>query len=64
MVLVGKVLVAGLMEPNGTSGWLLNFIRLLHFASSNEEIGEIMLLLVDLVFFAPLSEILFDRTLL
>ena len=40
---------------------MLSFIRLLYFASSNEEIGEIMLQLVD---FAPLSEILFNRTLL
>ena len=43
----------------------MNFIRLLNFVSSVEEIDEIMLLLVeDLVFFAPLSKVFFDRTLL
>ena len=43
---------------------LLNFIRLSNFVSSVEEINKIMLCLVDLVLFALLSEIFFDRTLL
>ena len=42
----------------------MNFIRLFNFVSSVEEIDEIMLRLVDdFVFFAPLSKVLFDRTL-
>ena len=43
----------------------MNFISLFNFVSSVEEIDEIMLCLVDdVVFFAPLSKVFFDRTLL
>ena len=43
----------------------MNFIRLFNFVSSVEEIDEIMLRLVgDFVFFAFLSKVFFDRTLL
>ena len=43
----------------------MNFIRLFNFVMSVEEIDEIMFRLVDdFVFFAPLSLVFFDRTLL
>ena len=43
----------------------MNFNMFSNFVSSVEEIDEIMLRLVDdFVFFAPLSLVFFDRTLL
>ena len=43
----------------------MNFIRLFNFVMSVEEIDEIMFRLVDdFVFFAPLSKVFFDRSLL
>ena len=46
-------------QLNGTTGWLWNVIKLFSFVSSVEEIDEIILRLVVLVFFAAFSEISF-----
>ena len=61
VVLIGEVLVPEFDRMKPSVGLVIEFSN---FVSSVEEINKIMLCLVDLVLFALLSEIFFDRTLL